>query len=203
MEIHKLAKDKLFLLMLKKFSFCNDFNLMVLESMKDLNIDIKYKRRIETNFFPNGLMSLMIEMNNLINIFVVKKKKPRNFNYFRVNEKIKFYILKRLEVMESLKVPKKKILTLMMKPSSVKFSKKILFNIADEIWFLSGDKSTDFNYYSKRLILMKIYASTFVRFVFDNSFQNKKTKVFLDSQIAFTLSFGKLKGKIKDFFNFT
>ena len=48
-------------------------------------------------------------------------------------------------------------------------SNKILFKIADEIWFLSGDKSTDYNYYTKRIILMKIYALTFSFFVFDDS----------------------------------
>ena len=201
MQISKLEKNKFFLLMLKNLSFLDDFNSMLMKSMKELKIDIKYKKRIETNFLPDGLMSLMMEMNNLINRIVINKKKPKKFSIFRTNEKVKYYILQRLEVMDNLKVPKKKIFFLMIRPSSAKYLKKILFNVADEIWFHSGDKSTDFNYYTKRLILMKIYASTFTRFVFDNSFEIKKTRVFLDNQIALTLTFGKFKSKIKNFFS--
>ena len=75
---------------------------------------------------------------------------------------------------------------------------KILFKIADEIWFLSGDKSTDYNYYTKRFILMKVYALTFSFFIFDRSKNMDNTKKFLDKQIDLVLSFGKLKQKFKN-----
>ena len=55
-------------------------------------------------------------------------------------------------------VNKKFFFKKIFKPNLILGSNKILFKIADEIWFLSGDKSTDYNYYTKRIILMKIYA---------------------------------------------
>ena len=78
-------------------------------------------------------------------------------------------------------------------------SNKTLFKIADEIWFLAGDKSTDYNYYTKRIILMNIYAITFSFFVFDNSKDLERTKKFLDREISAVLKFGNLKNKLKKY----
>ena len=87
-----------------------------------------------------------------------------------------------------------------MKPQNFSISNKILFKIADEIWFLAGDKSTDMNYYSKRIILMNIYASIFSFFVFDQSKDFSRTLNLLEKEINLVLSFGKIKKKISSFF---
>ena len=94
-------------------------------------------------------------------------------------------------------VNKKKFFKKILEPNSLLNSYKILFKIADEIWFLAGDKSTDYNYYTKRIILMNIYALTFSFFVFDNSKDLEKTKKFLDKKISVVLNFGNFKNKLK------
>ena len=76
----------------------------------------------------------------------------------------------------------------------------MLFNISDEVWFVSGDSSTDFNYYTKRFILMNIYVSTFLYFLRDSSEDFSKTENLLDKQIKAVLKFGKLKSKIMNIF---
>ena len=53
----------------------------------------------------------------------------------------------------------------------------------NEIWFLSGDKSTDYNYYTKNNF-DKVYAITFSFFVFDESKDLQKTKNFLDKELV-------------------
>ena len=89
-----------------------------------------------------------------------------------------------------------------MLPNSILGSNKILFKIADEIWFLSGDRSTDYNYYTKRIILMKVYAITFSFFVFDDSKDLEQTKKFLDKEIDVVLKFGNFKNKLTSSFKF-
>ena len=76
----------------------------------------------------------------------------------------------------------------------------MLFSISDEIWFLSGDKSTDFNYYSKRIILMNIYLSSFLYSLSDKSDNFEKTKSFIEKQINQVLVFGRIKSRIKSIF---
>ena len=81
---------------------------------------------------------------------------------------------------------------------NIMLTNRLLFSIVDEIWFLAGDRSLDFNYYTKRLLLMKIYVLTFLMWLRDTSEKNIKTENFLKFQINNVLRFGKLKSKITD-----
>jgi ubiquinone biosynthesis protein COQ9 len=138
----------------------------------------------------------MYQINLLINKRLSNEKKPLRFKSFRVNEKVKYFTMRRLMIFESL-VDKKFFFGKIFKPNLLLNSNKILFKIADEIWFLSGDKSTDYNYYTKRIILMKVYALTFSFFIFDNSKNLERTRNFLDKEIDIVLKFGKFTNKIK------
>ena len=152
---------------------------------------------IKKDFLPNGLSSLMNELNIVINRKLSKEKKPTRFKNFKINEKIKYFVIRRLMIFQSL-VSKKKFFKKILKPNSILGSNNILFKIADEIWFLSGDKSTDYNYYTKRIILMKVYALTFSFFIFDNSKNLERTRNFLDKEIDIVLKFGKFTNTIKN-----
>ncbi len=45
-------------------------------------------------------------------------------------------------------------------PSNVLTTKNLLWSYADDIWYLAGDRSMDYNYYSKRTLFLAVYAST-------------------------------------------
>ena len=138
----------------------------------------------------------MKELNLIINQIIDKEQKPSRFKNYKINEKIKYFVIRRLMVFQNL-VDKRKFFKKILKPNLIVSSNKTLFKIADEIWFLAGDKSTDYNYYTKRIILMNIYAITFSFFVFDNSKDLERTKKFLDKEISAVLKFGNLKNKLK------
>ena len=71
-----------------------------------------------------------------------------------------------------------------------------MFKIVDQIWFLAGDKSTDFNYYSKRSILFAIYYSS-VMFLINNDFDIKKTLNFLDAKLQKVSKIPNIKSNLK------
>jgi ubiquinone biosynthesis protein COQ9 len=45
-------------------------------------------------------------------------------------------------------------------PNNARQTAQILWNYADEVWTLAGDRSLDYNHYTKRAIFLGIYAST-------------------------------------------
>ena len=45
-------------------------------------------------------------------------------------------------------------------PENVASSMGELARLADEMWFLAGDRSVDFSWYTKRATLSAVYAST-------------------------------------------
>ena len=197
----KINKEKILLQLLKNLTEYSDIDNALLKTLSQLKISERRYNEIKQELIPEGLSSLMNELNLVINEKLSKEKKPTRFKSYKINEKIKYFVIRRLMIFQNL-VNKKKFFKKIFKPNLILGSNKILFKIADEIWFLSGDKSTDYNYYTKRIILMKIYALTFSFFVFDDSKDLEKTKKFLDREINVVLSFGNLKNKIKSSIRF-
>ena len=197
MKKTNIDKNKFFLMLLKNFSTSTNLDEAVIKTMIKQKIDKEFASEIKAELLPEGFKSLVIGVNEIINEKIRKEKKPKNFNKYRSHEKVKYYVIRRLETFNEI-LDKYKFFKETLKPFMFLNSSKILFKIADEIWFLSGDKSTDYNYYTKRFILMKVYALTFSFFIFDRSKNMDNTKKFLDKQIDLVLSFGKLKQKLKN-----
>ena len=74
---------------------------------------------------------------------------------------------------------------------------KTLYQTVDAIWRIAGDTATDWNYYSKRLLLAGVYSSTLMYWLNDNSQNNEKTWQFLNKRLAEVGKFGKTVGQIK------
>ncbi len=192
----EINRNKILLRLLKNITEYEDFDDALLSTLSQLKINQDKFYDIKQDLLPKGLSSLMKELNLIINQTIDKEQKPSRFKNYKINEKIKYFVIRRLMVFQNL-VDKRKFFKKILKPNLIVSSNKTLFKIADEIWFLAGDKSTDYNYYTKRIILMNIYAITFFFFVFDNSKDLERTKKFLDKEISAVLKFGNLKNKLK------
>lgn len=78
-----------------------------------------------------------------------------------------------------------------------KTSPKAMWNTSDAIWKYVGDKSLDFNYYSKRTILLAVYVKVRKFYQQDNSNEFSATSAYIDEQIRKVLEMGKIKEKFK------
>src|SRR3546814_17829733 len=59
--------------------------------------------------------------------------------------------------------------SLLALPQNLGKAAKYGWRTADRIWRLAGDHATDFNHYSKRIILAGVYAATLLVFLDDES----------------------------------
>ena len=75
-----------------------------------------------------------------------------------------------------------------------------LYNSVDQIWFIAGDSSTDFNFYTKRLILSGIY-SRVILFFFNNKDQEELENI-LDESLKRVSKIPEIKSKLKIFKDF-
>ena len=196
MKKNNIDKKKFLIKFLENFSGSSDVDETIITTLSQMKISKDKIQEVRNEILPNGFKSLMIEVNQIINERLRSQKTPKNFKTFRTHEKVIFFVLRRLEIFNEI-LDKHKFFKETLKPFVFLNTSKTLFQIADEIWFLAGDKSTDYNYYTKRIILMNIYAITFSFFVFDNSKDLERTKKFLDKEISAVLKFGNLKNKLK------
>ena len=64
-------------------------------------------------------------------------------------------------------------------PANSKNTFDLLWDFADDIWVMCGDRSDDINYYTKRLIFIKVYASTELYMLTDKSKDYEETWSYL------------------------
>ena len=69
----------------------------------------------------------------------------------------------------------------------------MLYNTCDRIWRVSGDQSTDFSFYTKRLILSGVYSSTLMYWIQDDTGDLKSTEEFLNRRLEDVSKIGKAK----------
>ncbi len=70
---------------------------------------------------------------------------------------------------------------------------KAAWRSVDLMWKFAGDKSTDYNYYTKRSLLFTVYSSTASFYMADDSKDNVDTWSFLDKRIQNVMKIGSLK----------
>ena len=90
-----------------------------------------------------------------------------------------------------------KILSFYSNPLYMVSGLKPIFKTCDIIWRYAGDKSTDYNYYTKRSLLLSVYLPSLFHYIGDSSINCEKTDEFIDSSLEKIVKLGSLKTRIK------
>ena len=162
----------------------------------DLNLDnILKKEKIEaTKFytlFPNKTKSLCcFFFENIGNLAENNIKK--NIRYEKsVSKRVKYLLIEFFNLLNKERDTAVYFLNfLATKPFLLK---KISLNYSNKIWFLLEDKSTDFNFYTKRYILSQIFINTLI--YWRGAESKEKTISFINSQIVALGKFGYYKSR--------
>lgn len=118
---------------------------------------------------------------------------PKRIAELRVRDRIRALIWYRLEIMAPAREAVRTGLSLLAMPQNVPLALKIGWRSADLMWRIAGDTATDYNHYSKRLILSGVYASTLFNWLDDQSEGWMDTGAFLDRRLAGVMRFEKWK----------
>ena len=105
------------------------------------------------------------------------------------------FLLSKIEIMNNEKKFYKKIFLNSLLPNKNVSLPAQLYKSVDQIWYLAGDTSIDFNFYTKRLILAGIYTRV-VLFFFNNNNQQELENL-LDVNLKRVAKIPELKSKIK------
>jgi ubiquinone biosynthesis protein COQ9 len=83
-------------------------------------------------------------------------------------------------------------------PPHAALGMKLVYRTVDAMWRGIGDRSADFNFYSKRAILAGVYGATLLFWLNDKSKDSKNTWRFLDHRIADVMRFEKFKAGARE-----
>ena len=115
----------------------------------------------------------------------------------KIRERITEAVWTRLSVDEPYKEAARRAAGYLAVPRHQKHGGKLLFETANQMWRWAGDTATDYNYYSKRLILSGVIASTRLVWFDDTSDNHADTRAFLERRIDNVMQFEKVKAKAR------
>jgi len=72
-----------------------------------------------------------------------------------------------------------------------------LLDLSDEIWYHAGDRSVDFNWYTKRLTLAGVYKTSEIFMLQDQSFDKQDTWAFVDRRLADVKALGSSRQTVE------
>ena len=179
------------------------------KAMEQGAVDINFKKNktenerleIYKSFFNNASIDFIKIFANIIDIRLQENYNSLDSKPQRIPEKIKKLILMRLNFCLPYKEAIRTSLSITVLPKNTKQSIEILYATCNHIWRLAGDKSTDFSFYTKRLSLGSIYASTLLFWLNDTSSEQEETEYFLNRRLADISMISKLKKPLSIFPN--
>ena len=120
---------------------------------------------------------------------------PERVEALRVHERIRAFVTHRLDRMAPDREGLRRALAILAQPRNLPAAARLGWRTADRMWRLAGDTATDWNHYSKRTILMGVYAATVAVFLDDGSEGQADTRAFLDRRLAGVGRFETLKAR--------
>ena len=70
------------------------------------------------------------------------------------------------------------------------------FSMSSNMWSIAGDTSTDINYYSKRVILCKVYSKIFIKLITVHNYDASMIEEDIHNELNKVKKFNELKSKI-------
>ena len=147
--------------------------------------------------FPNGY-------NNLVEFALAQLKTEledycKNIDLIRlpIHKRIRKILLSKIYLMNKEKIFYKKIFLNLLIPKKNFSLPSQIYKSVDQIWFIAGDTSVDFNFYTKRLILSGIYSRIMI-FFFNNNDQEGLEEL-LDKDLKRVSKIPELKSKLNIF----
>ena len=110
-------------------------------------------------FFQYDYKELLKYSLEELNKSLEKEINKINIINYSLNKRIKKILMLRFNILNNDKEFYKKTFYHLLIPSNNKIMKSSLYKSVDTMWYLAGDNYTDFNFYTKRLILAVIYVN--------------------------------------------
>lgn len=143
---------------------------------------------------PGGVSDLLTAFHHLMSAKVGTRIGDADLAGMKVRDKVTFGVQAYLDALEPFRPAVRRA---MASPLNVFAGPKGLWSVADAIWSGLGDRSTDFNWYSKRTILSGVISSTLLVWLAGDG---DETDAFLRRRIADVMTFEKTKARVRSFF---
>jgi len=146
--------------------------------------------------FPGGPADILDFWVSETDAAMLRALEARDLPAMKVRERVKLAVLTRLELVAMHREAVRRALALEALPQHAPRALKQLYRTVNAIWYAAGDTATDFNFYTKRMLLAGVYAATLMFWLDDKSEGFAGTAAFLDRRLADVMRIQQAKGKL-------
>jgi ubiquinone biosynthesis protein COQ9 len=162
--------------------------------------DCGYEPGLLARIFPNGAVEALDFWVAETDSAMLRVLDGRDLPALKIRERVRTAVLVRLELAAPHREAVRRALSLEALPQHAPRALQQLYRTVDAIWYAAGDTATDFNFYTKRMLLAGVYAATLMHWLDDKSEGFASTAAFLDRRLADVMRIQQAKGKLGKLF---
>jgi len=133
--------------------------------------------------FPRGAIEALAAFLRRADVAMIEALSGHDLEAMPVHKRVTLAVRLRLEGNEPYREAIRRGLSILALPFHGGLAVKSLYRTVDAIWTAAGDRSTDYNFYTKRMLLAGVYSTTLLYWLDDESKGRADTWEFLDRRI--------------------
>ena len=148
--------------------------------------------------FPGGIMDALCHFSARADAAMVEAlRSDYSLSTMKIRERIATAVMVRLRQQTPHREAVRRAMAIYAMPWNKIAELKMIYATVDAMWREAGDTSTDYNFYTKRLLLSKVYITSLRVWLDDTSPNLLTTEAFLRRRIEDVMQIEKLKAKAK------
>ena len=187
------TRDRLLVAALKHVPFDGWSEKALLRAAEESAIGTDEARRA----FPNGAASLIEYHSAWDDQHMLESLDEVTLKGLGVRRRVAAVVRNRFEQNEPQREAIRAAMAYLALPHNGPLALKCLYRTVDAVWFAIGDTSTDFNFYSKRVLLAGAYSATLLYWLDDQSEGREQSWAFLDRRLDDVVRVGRISGNLK------
>jgi len=149
--------------------------------------------------FPGGPMDALDHFLRRADRRLAESLAREDLDALPVHKRVTLGVRRRFEQNAPHREAIRRAMPIMAMPQNAAWALRSLYHTVDTIWHLAGDRSTDYNFYTKRLLLAGVYSATLLFWLEDQSPDSVDTWAFLDRRIKDTGELTKGIARVREF----
>jgi ubiquinone biosynthesis protein COQ9 len=150
-------------------------------------IDAGFPDNMVLRAFPNGMSEVIDHFADWSDRRMVTVLDSQNLDLLKIRERIHACVKTRLQINALNKEAIRRLLSYFALPMNTPLAAHLAWRSCSVMWYASGDRSADWNHYTKRGLLVSVYSTTLLYWMSDegnNEGDFPETWAFLDRRIS-------------------
>lgn len=166
--------------------------------------DAGYPENMAQRAFPNGMGDVTDHFAEWSDRRMLAALETQDLEAMKVRARIHACIKTRIQINAPHKEALRRLLSYLALPSNAPLAARLAWRSCSAMWYAAGDRSADWNHYTKRGLLVGVYSSTLLYWLGDEGDESgdyPETWAFLDRRISDVLKTFGMPGRLKAAFS--